>query len=109
VSRVGCRYYIREVWKLYQFFREHVWFGCGVGRHLARVVKLQIVKAPIVAGLFEQLGVGADFLDVAIFEHNNLVRGQNGGKPVRDRDDGATGGKFLERLLDLLLRSSVER
>ena len=45
-------------------------FGLGV------VIKLHVVKPAVVAGLVEQFGVGADFFDVATFEHNDLVRGR---------------------------------
>ena len=58
-------------------------------------IELQIVETAIVAGFGQQLGVGADFFDVAAIHHHDLIGGQNGGKPMGDRDHGPAGGRAV--------------
>ena len=59
--------------------------------------------------LAETINDDADFFDPALFHHDDLVGGQNGGEPVRNRDHGAALRQPFERELDLLFRFGVER
>jgi hypothetical protein len=46
----------------------------GFGRFFfAPRLELHVVEAPVIAGLLEQLGVPADFFDVPLVHHHDLV------------------------------------
>src|SRR5437764_13472324 len=91
-----------------ELFFEHVRLRSRFRLRFGWLIELQIVKAPIVAGFFEQLGVRADFLDSAMIEDNDLIGGQNRRETMRDRDYGPAGRQFLERFLNLFFRFSIE-
>ena len=44
----------------------------------------------------------ADFFDLPLVQHHDLIGGQDRRKPVRDRDYGPAGRERFQRLLDLL-------
>ena len=52
--------------------------------------------------------MGADFFYAAAIHHHDLIGGQNGGKPMGNRDHGSAGGERLQRQLNLLLRFGIE-
>ena len=65
-------------------------------------VELHVVKPSIVPGFLEQLPVRSNFLDVAVVHDYDLIGRQDGGEPMCDRDDGASGGEHLQCALNLL-------
>ena len=83
--------------------------GLGQAGAFAVAIELHVVKPAIVAGLLEQFGVRADFFDVALIHHDDLIGRQDCREPMRNGDHGSPGGKGFERLLDLLFRFRIER
>src|ERR1035438_9839880 len=67
--------------------------------HRSGILELEFVEPLINSALGDEFFVGADFADLPIFEHHNLVRASNRGKPVRDDDDGAVLHQVGQRLL----------
>ena len=55
---------------LYQFFNQNARLTNWFALHL---IKLQIVKPPIVTGFVEQFRMGADFLYPSAIHHNDLI------------------------------------
>ena len=75
---------------------------------LIEVGKLHFVEARIGPTACHQLLVGADLGDDAILDHGNLVRPPDGGKAVRDHEDGAIGHQVCQRLLHQHLGLGIE-
>ena len=58
----------RELDEELRFFRGHRLF-------LAFAIELHVIEPPVVAGLLDQLGMGANFFDVAFFHNYDLIGG----------------------------------
>src|SRR5881394_959336 len=87
---------------LEQFFRLRILvFGVAI--------ELQIVETAIVAGFGQQLCVGANFFQLTAVHHYDLIRRQNGGKPMGNRYHGLAGGEPLQSHLNLFFRFGIER
>src|ERR1017187_7114628 len=67
--------------------------------HRSGILELEFVEPLINSALGDEFFVGADFADLPLFEHHNLVRPAYGGKPVRDDDYGAVLHQVGQRLL----------
>src|ERR1017187_7511151 len=67
--------------------------------HRSGILELEFVEPLINSALGDEFFVGADFADLPLFEHHNLVRPAYGGKPVRDDDNGAVLHQVGQRLL----------
>src|ERR1022692_4972617 len=67
--------------------------------HRSGVLELEFVEPLINSALRDEFLVGADFADLPLLEHHNLVRAAYGGKPVRDDDNGAVLHQVRQRLL----------
>ncbi len=55
-----------------------------------------------------QLGVGAAFADLAVFQHENNVRAANGSETVRYDERGAADHEIAESALHVHLRLGVQ-
>src|SRR5438876_225141 len=69
---------------------------------------LQLVEAVELALLFEQLGVGADFLDLPVLQHDQAVGVAEGAEPVGDGEGGAALDEPGDGVLDLLLGVGID-
>src|ERR1017187_8442402 len=67
--------------------------------HRSGVLELEFVEPLINSALRDEFLVGADFADLPLLEHHNLVRAAYCGKPVRDDDNGAVLHQVRQRLL----------
>ena len=71
--------------------------------------KLTVIKLRIESIACQQIFMIALFNDPAIFHDQNNIRILNGGKPVRHNETGPSLHQLGKSILDLLLRSRIDR
>src|ERR1700692_3045628 len=75
----------------------------------ATALELLLVDLGVRAPAAKELRVGALLEELPAVDHEDHVRGEDGGEPVRDGDGGAPGEQWLEGGLDQALAGGVER
>src|SRR5260370_10928127 len=85
--------------------------GCVSRQRSGRMVmldELQIVQPSVDASPAQQLLMLADFDDLALFEHHDLVGGAYSRKPMRDHERRTAAHQVAERLLHKAFGFGIE-